>query len=215
MAAVLRGHRRLHADEPLLGRAEDDWVVAAPAVRVRVIDIIAAHQHAAGFQQRDDRLIRLEDGQPVVLRKAILDASRIVDRAGLIESIADTGIEVIRAVRWRSMDSTRTLVGCNVVGVHAKDLAIEEWMLEGGAIKRGAFEARNFFCVAKTTRGLYRVRQSLGGDVDIPVAIFKCQVLKVRVKGNRERCRQRPRSRRPDDREDLFPSEAGIQHIAR
>ncbi len=54
-------HRRLHGDEPLLGGAEDDGLVAAPAVRVGVFECRGAHQRAALFEQLDDERVGLED----------------------------------------------------------------------------------------------------------------------------------------------------------
>ena len=36
----------LHADEPLLGGAEDGGVVAAPAVRIAVVELLRAEQRA-------------------------------------------------------------------------------------------------------------------------------------------------------------------------
>ena len=60
-------HRRFHRDEPLLGRSEDDGIVAAPAVRIRVLDFFRVHQYAALFQQFDDRLVSGKNLLTVVL----------------------------------------------------------------------------------------------------------------------------------------------------
>ena len=44
----------LHADEPLLGGAEDGRVVAAPAVRIGVSDLLEAAEGVVRFQNFDD-----------------------------------------------------------------------------------------------------------------------------------------------------------------
>src|SRR5208283_4111002 len=49
-----------HRDEPLLGGAEDDGIVTAPAVRIRMLDFFEAQQHAATLQQLNDLRVRLE-----------------------------------------------------------------------------------------------------------------------------------------------------------
>src|SRR5947199_405186 len=54
----------VHRDEPLLGRAEDHRVLAAPAVRVRVRDRLAREEDAAVAQQLDDLRVRFEDLKP-------------------------------------------------------------------------------------------------------------------------------------------------------
>ena len=51
----------LHADEPLLGGAKDGRVVAAPAMRIAVLDLFFAQQRAVRFQNFGDDGIRLPD----------------------------------------------------------------------------------------------------------------------------------------------------------
>ena len=41
----------VHADEPLLGGAEDGRMVAAPAVRIAVLDILFGQQRARRFSE--------------------------------------------------------------------------------------------------------------------------------------------------------------------
>jgi hypothetical protein len=127
-------------DEPLFGGAEDDGVVAAPAVRVAVKDVGAAEQRAARGDQIDDGLVGLENGLAVVFGQAVADASGIVDVAGLIEAVARAGVEVVGAVGGRGVDGAGSLIGGDVVGEDAEDGAIEERMLEGCAFETRAFE---------------------------------------------------------------------------
>ena len=55
---------RIHRDEPLRGGEEDHRVVAAPAVRVRVIEVFAVPQPAALLERRFDLRVRVVDFQP-------------------------------------------------------------------------------------------------------------------------------------------------------
>src|SRR5579862_4265407 len=58
----------LHADEPLLGRAEDDRVLAPPAVRVAVRHRLRGEQRATGAQVIDDWRVGLEHAHALPLR---------------------------------------------------------------------------------------------------------------------------------------------------
>ncbi len=98
------GHGGFHADEPLLGGAEDDGFVAAPAVRVAVVDVGLAEQRAAVLQQLDDGRVGLVDVEAVVLGQAVAQAAGFVDVAGLGEGVFAAGGEVVRAVRGRGVD---------------------------------------------------------------------------------------------------------------
>ena len=127
--------RRLHGDEPLLCGAEDDRIVAAPAMRVGVIDVVARQQCAASFEQLDDFRIGLEDLEAVVFRQSVLDAAGGVYFGGLVEAVAFAGVEVVHAVSRARVDGAGALIGSDVVGQHAEDGAVEKWMLEGGALE--------------------------------------------------------------------------------
>src|SRR5271166_2505679 len=58
--SALLGQRIVHLDEPLLGGAEDDRIVAAPAMRIGVLDFLVTEQDAAALQELDDGSIGLE-----------------------------------------------------------------------------------------------------------------------------------------------------------
>ena len=51
----------IHADEPLFCRAENNRIVAAPAVRIAVFHLRLASQRSVLFQQLDDQRIDLPD----------------------------------------------------------------------------------------------------------------------------------------------------------
>ncbi len=66
VGAFGRDHRGFHADEPLLGGADDDGVVAAPAVRVGVLEGGGAEECAFFFEEFDDDGVGFEDGEAFV-----------------------------------------------------------------------------------------------------------------------------------------------------
>ena len=141
---------RLHADEPLLGGADDDGVVAAPAVRVGVLEAGGAEQSAAFAEQLDDAGVGFEDGEVFVgLGRHRLGctgvalAAGVVDVLDLWEAVALAGVEVVDAVGGRGVDGAGALVGGDVVGGDAEDAAVEERMLEGGVLELAAGEERD------------------------------------------------------------------------
>ena len=75
-------HGRFHGDEPLLGGAEDDRIVAAPAMRIRVLELFRMQQHAALLQQLDDRRVRLEHFLAVIFRQSVAHDAGCVHVAG-------------------------------------------------------------------------------------------------------------------------------------
>ena len=77
----------LHADEPLLGGAEDRRLVAAPAVRIAVLDLSLRQQRARSLQHLDDDRVRLPNrladqlfGQPAVGAFGVEEPARGIHR---------------------------------------------------------------------------------------------------------------------------------------
>ncbi len=105
--------RRLHRDEPLVGRAEDDRLLAAPAVRIAVRDLGGGHKRAALAQPLDDDGIRVVDRQPLERAAAAIEHAVVVDRhrhrqvelhADQVVVLAVTGRRVDRAGAGREFD---------------------------------------------------------------------------------------------------------------
>ena len=124
------GIARFHRDEPLLGGAEDDGIVAAPAVRIRVLELFGMQQRAALLQQFDDGRIGVPDLQAVVLRQAVAQDAVFVHVAGGVEPVLHAGGKVFRTVRWRGVDHASAGVHGDVIGQHAENLAIQKRMLK-------------------------------------------------------------------------------------
>jgi hypothetical protein len=52
----------VHADEPLLGGAEDGRIVTPPAMRITVLDLARRRQRAHALQNLDDDRVAFPDG---------------------------------------------------------------------------------------------------------------------------------------------------------
>ncbi len=120
-----REHGGFHADEPLLGGAEDQRMVAAPAMRVLVLQIVVAHQRAAVAQQLLDGAVGLVYEEAVVLGQAVAELALRVHIAGERQVVALAGGEVVGAVRGCGVDGAGALLGGDVVGEDAEDFAVE------------------------------------------------------------------------------------------
>ena len=110
-------------------------LMAAPAVRIRVIDVHPRQQRAALLQQLDNRLIRRKNFLALILRQSIVQPSRAVHIAGWVQPIPHAGIKVIRTVRWGCMDRARAGIRRHVVRQHTQNAALQKRMLKCRALQ--------------------------------------------------------------------------------
>ncbi len=119
------------------------------------------------------------------------------------------------------MDGSGALVGGDVVGRDAEDVAVEEGVPEGGAFERAAGEAgddvtceaapdclpliRLQFAMIDESRPRRRCRYAVGR--------LDCDVFEMRVEGDGLRCGEGPRRRGPDDGVDLLACEGGVDRL--
>ena len=214
LGAVGTLDRCFKANEPLLGGAENDRMVAAPAVRVRVLQVVAGQQRAGLFEHGHDdgicspHLHAIEGRRRVVVPGlgVHMDATGGVNAAGGVDVVADAGVEVVRAVRGRRVDRAGARVGGNIGGQHAQNAALQKWMLEGGIFKDAAFEARQFGGLAQFAGCGYRRGQLCRDNVDwrVRCVLICCRggqrhVLEVGMEGHGHRRWQRPRGSGPDN----------------
>ena len=122
----------VHGDEPLVGRAEQHRVLAAPAVRVAVRDLHLGHEHAAVAEVLDDVRVGL-DGVHAGERAAGAEGVADVEPAVVVHGHADVHtllhahVVVVDAVAGRVVDDAGAVLGAHVVGEqrHALD-ALED-----------------------------------------------------------------------------------------
>ena len=171
VGAVDRG---FEADEPLLRGAEDDGMMAAPAVRVGVLQGGGGQQGAVLLEHGDDDGVGGPDGfafkggRDSEVPSAFIDVDTAtgIDAAGGVEAVALAGVEVVGAMGGSGVDGARALVGGDVGGQNAEDAAVEERVLEGGAFELGAFEAGQFDGFAEIAGGDDGGGEFGGDDVD-------------------------------------------------
>ena len=208
VGAVGGGHLRIHLDEPLLGGAGDDRFVAAPAVGVGVLHVGDGEERAAFFEQLDDDGVGLEDGEAFVgLGLASAEALGADLAAGVVyildfgEVVTLAGGEVVDAVGGGGVDGSGAGVVGDVGGVGAENRAVEEGMLEGGAVERGTGEAGDLACIGEVA-GSDDFSGEGGGDDISGFGRGEGHVLEVGMEGDGEGGGKGPGGGGPDDGED-------------
>ena len=146
---VLVEHRlahALHRDEPVVGDAEDQRCIAAPAVRVGVPDRLGPREPSRRSQVLDDglgRLVRGETAEPPVAR---IEAARLVDGREHGEVVRARQLEVIASTPGRDVDDPGALGELDalprdhpVIGVLGRRQVVER--ADGSASRRGRCRA--------------------------------------------------------------------------
>ena len=129
--------RFVHRDEPLARRAEDDGLLAAPAVRVAMVDVLVEDERTALAQPLDDLRVGLVDlhtgpGTARAQLIAFVEAAVVIDGHdhGDIEFHADE--VVVDAMPGSAMDDAGTVIQSDVVGVD--ELALDSLVAEDGLL---------------------------------------------------------------------------------
>ena len=143
---------RVKIDEPLLGRAEDHRLVAAPAMRIGVLEVLLGQKSATRLEQLNHQriggkyLLALKGGQFGFLPCLLLHMHRatVIHAAGQIDPVALAGVEVICAMRGSRVHAARARVGRYIGRQHATHSALKKGMLEDGLLKNRSLEACNF-----------------------------------------------------------------------
>src|SRR5262249_4821449 len=132
---TLAERRPLHADEPLLGGAEDDRVLASPAVRVAVLDRPRGQEGPRRPQALDDARVGVEDPRAGPLRNLGCEASVRVDRRQHLEAVAEPGLVVLVPVAGSGVDAARAAVEGDVVGEYDRHDALEPGMAAAATVE--------------------------------------------------------------------------------
>src|SRR5262249_23846769 len=187
----------LHADEPLLGRPEDDRVLAPPAVRIAVAHGLGGDETAARPEVLDDARIGVEDAHALPLRDVGGGATPLVDRCQHVEAVADARLVVLLAVAGRGVDEPRASLERDVLGEHDGHGAIEPGMPAAGPVERRTGETGADRAAAEPRRERGQERRS---DDQRAAAELGRYVLVLRMDRDSEARGERPRRRRPDRR---------------
>src|ERR1700722_9086578 len=121
--------------------------MAAPTMGVGVLEFGGGEECAFFFEKLDDHGVGFEDREALVgLGLAAAEAvgvhlaACVVNVLNFGQVVALAGGEVVDAVGGGGVDGAGALVGGDVGGVGAEDGAVEEGMLEGGAVQLCALE---------------------------------------------------------------------------
>ena len=194
-----------HVDEPLVRGAEDDGLLAAPAVGVAVHQPALSQQPTAGPQH-------FEGLRPPLLQRhaghdgdVLFEAPRAVHGARDPEPVADARLVVLHAVSGGGVDATGAHIQLHVVRQHHQDLVV---VVEGVRareplqLRAGDDEER----VAQSEpRGRTQRVLQVHGQAVHPVAALVEPVLVPWMDGNGGAGGQRPGRRGPDDDVDVLP----------
>ncbi len=178
--------------------------MAAPAVRVGVVDLGTAHEGSASDEEVDDLRVGFEDLEAVVLGESVAETAGGIDVAELREAVFGSGVKVVGAVGRSGVDGSGALLSGDVVGKDSENGAIEEWVLEGDAVHARALEAGDLDGFGKIA-GFAGLRgEGLGDDVDVTVGVAESDVVELGVEGYGERGWESPRGGGPDDGVDAW-----------
>src|ERR1700689_4736483 len=89
--------------KPLLSGAKDQWILAAPAMRIAVREIFDLEQGVHRSQLLDDRVVGLEHAPPSPFASFSSEVAAIIDRRQDREAIAGADYEIFVAVAGRGM----------------------------------------------------------------------------------------------------------------
>ncbi len=187
----------VHADEPLLGRAEDRRVVAAPAVRIAVRDLLLARQRAvllqnpitSGFASHTVLPINSSGSRPAApsawKNRPAPSTGQNTGRPYLIARVV-----VFLPVPRRRVHRARALFERHVIGQHAQRIALQKRMPEHRAFELRPRERRDHFRLRPAAL-LRRRLQQFQRDDDRPRR--RLPPPRIRTSGDR-RCRRWPES---------------------
>ncbi len=191
-------HRSFHGDEPLLCSPENHRIVAAPAMRIRVLDFGFRHEHAARLQQLDDRLVGLKDRFTFVLGQAILQMAGFVHVGALVKFVLCAGIKIVRAMRRCGMHSACALFRGDVIRQYAQDRAIKKGMGKRGVLELATGKARSDGCALELAGIDGRFGQGLSDNIQLAIVLQR-DVFKIGMKRHGHGSWKRPGSRGPDN----------------
>ena len=148
IARGLTKTRLVHGDEPLVGGAEKHRLLAAPAVRIAVRDLLLEHKRTALAEELDDMRVGLvgvhaAEGAARAESLTIVEVAVVIDRhANIGDTSVETGKIVVNTMSRRIMDDTGAVVGADVLGEQGNAFdAVEDGLLvvEAGKSLSGTY----------------------------------------------------------------------------
>ena len=209
----------IHADEPLVGAAKDGGVVAAPAMRVRVLVIRLLEQGSMGLEDPDDDRVRFPDGlaneligQDAACAFGVEKLAGGIDRAIGGNAVELRDDEVVHAVTGSGMDSASTGFEGDVVAYDAERIAIEKRVAKDSFVEGRAIESTDDMRLGPVEFFCNGFEQALGNDVD-GVIDFIGYIFKAGVETDGHVSRDGPRGGGPDEAVNILASERRVDGL--
>ena len=195
-------------DEPLVRGAEDDRLLAAPAVRVGVRDFQLSEQAARFFEKLEDLLLALGERHAAENRRVGVIMSSRVHGVVDLYAVADARLIVVASVAGGGVDASGTGVERDVVGEHERNGSVVERVLRERKLKLLPLADEDRLAELKPGSLLDLGLEADGDEVDLAAALVEAVVV-ARMNGDRHRGGKRPRRRRPDYDVDVLSGELG------
>ena len=213
LASLLAQAGLVHRDEPLVGCTEEHRVLAAPAVRIAVRDLLLEDQGAALAQELDDVRVGLigihaAEGAAGAKLLAGVELAVVIDRhADVGDALLEAGKVVVNAVAGRVVDDTGTVIDTDVIGQQRHPLnTVEDRLLVVDVVE--GLGGNHVGLAVNHDRGVLpaKLLTALGSQVlehDLGATIvLNGDVSGAGLEGNCLVGRDGPRGGRPDDEVD-------------
>src|SRR5688572_21090810 len=178
--------------------------MASPAVRILVRERFAVPQAAALRERLFHVRICVEYPFAAEELDGFEEMAARTDGGVDVESVLHARQKVVCAVPWRRVDGAGPLIEGDVLGQHSDRIALVQRMTETDALELGALHASDWETERPADVRTHTFRQSLR-DNDRPAVDLVGRVVELRMKGDGEVRRNRPRSGRPDQSRDVAP----------
>ena len=204
----------INFNEPLIAGAEDDGVVTAPAMRIRVVQPRGrSRQSTTFFQESNDGFVRVKNFLSIVFRQAFGKLTRLSHRTINFEPVFLPRLKVFAAVARRSVHRARPIFRRHILRQYSWNFSVKEGVLQlnpfqlfpGNSsqdLRRSQVRFRKRGLEAATLRQV---------SFTIPFAIRRHHIFEIGMKGYGHACRKRPGRGGPDDYGNLAARESRIK----
>ena len=195
---------RIHGAEPLRRGAEDDGVLAAPAVGVAVDDVLAGKQGAGFLHVFENDGVGLLGGHTGVLAGIVGVAALIVHGHHHLHAVAQTGQVVVCTEAGGGMDAAGTGFHGHIVGQQQAAGLGQEGMTGQHILVEAAVVGLQNLIAGKAADAHDLLHQSLGHDIHLIAVIgLDDSIALIGMQGNGQVAGQGPDGGGPDHEEQL------------
>ena len=190
--------------EPLRGGTEDDGVLAAPAVRIAMDDLLGSEERAGFLHVVQDHGVGLLDEHALILAGIVGVAALIIDGHDHVHAVAAAGLIVVRTEAGRGVDAARTGIHRDVISQHQAARLGQERVLGEHIFIEVTGVGLDDRIVLDLADGHDLLHERLGDDVHLAVVlILHDGIALVGVQGDGKVAGQRPDRGRPNDEIEL------------